>query len=561
MASPTTRTPPSSATPSAQPSSRPRDWSKLRNGEPGSAFVASRGRGARGGSRGGARGGRGGGRPPSSPAIRDGKLPHPEPSESHGSQPDISTPKAEPPSARKGLAQSVPSSTSGKPPFSSADRAPKPKTPTRRTSRSVPTLTVAPASPTPDSVQNAPSTPSRNLNKRRRSQPHTKPPPNGTTKSSIPPSTSLRPQKPGAVSTSSVIAPRKDVPPHLVAAHEAEIRNGIDALVEHVRAVAMAENRPSTPGSHIDWAGDEDDSLPDLDDWGVTTTNTSTGDKEEEISPILADALRPLPEPQTEGDAEDEEEQHVEPLDNDDEDDGGINQNSSEPSPLSNAPDVQDTSVAATADAHETPIVIASETIMQVENPNPSSAEPLAAMENHRADLPPKPAPVPSGEATKKEGLSQSIHAPSPAKGEAVERTLSSSSSEFGLGASIHAPKNLPESHSAPSLLNSGAPSSAHTFSPLHGRSKTEGRGAFPHPRTAPATASNQRAVRSGMSSPLGPHALTHGRNHSTPPGATGQRVPHARPVITGEAISRLARTIGGMPVMPRAQGVAVAKD
>ncbi|KAI6035230.1 hypothetical protein F5J12DRAFT_778731 [Pisolithus orientalis] len=55
-------------------------------------------------------------------------------------------------------------------------------------------------------------------------------------------------------------------------AHEAEVRHDIEALVERVRAVAMAENRPTTPGSHIDWAGDEDDSLPDLDDWGVTTT-------------------------------------------------------------------------------------------------------------------------------------------------------------------------------------------------------------------------------------------------------------------------------------------------
>lgn len=554
MATQTTRTPPSSANSSAQPSSRSRDWSKLRNGEPGSAFVALRGRGARGGSR----GGRGGGRPPSSPAIREGKLPHPEPS-----QPDISTPKAELPSLRKGPTQSVsPSTTSEKPPLNSADRTPKPKTPSRRASRTVPAVTVAPASPTPDSV---PSTPSRNTNRRRRSQPHTKPPSNGTTKPSIPLSTSPRPQKPAIESTSSAIAPRKDVPPHLVAAHDAEIRHGIDAMVERVRAVAMAENRPSTPGSHIDWAGEEDDSLPDLDDWGVTTTLTSTFDKEEEISPILADTLKPLPEPQTEGDAEDEGEQHMAPLDDDD--DGGVNQDSLESSPLSNAPDIQDTPATTTADAHETPVVTtAPETIH-----SPLSAKPVTAMESPHAhsasaNLPPKPASVPGREeplATKKEGLSQSIHAPSPAEGEALEKTLSSSFNENGLSASIHAPGNLAGSHSAPSLLIPGAPPSARTFSPSHGRSKTEGRGAFPHSRTTPPTTANQRGIRSGTSSPLGPHTPTHGRNHSTPPVGAGQRAPHsARPVLTGEAISRLARTIGGMPVIPRAQGVvAVAKD
>jgi hypothetical protein len=51
-------------------------------------------------------------------------------------------------------------------------------------------------------------------------------------------------------------------------------------------------------------------------------------------------------------------------------------------------------------------------------------------------------------------------------------------------------------------------------------------------------------------------------RNHSTPPGGAGQRAPHSvRPVITVDALSRLAKTIGSIPGMPRAQGVAVAKD
>ena len=550
MATQTTRTPPSSANPSAQPSSRPRDWGKLRSGEPGSAFDGLRGRGARGGIRGGRSG-----RPPSSPTVRNGKLPHSEPSENHGSQPDISAPKPKAPPVRKGSNQSVVSSTtSEKLSASSAERTSQPKTPSRRASRSVPIVTVAPASPTPDPMQNSPLTPTRNPNRRRRSQQHPKPPSNGISKPNVPSSTSLLPQKPKTGPTSSSIAQRKDVPPHIAAAHEAEIRHGIDALVERVRAVAMAEVRPSTPGSHIDWAGDEDDSLPDLDDWGVTTTNTTIRDRDEEISPILADALRPLPEPQTEGDAKEEQEQHMDSADNDD--DGETNQDSSAPSPLSDAPVVQDTGITTTIDAHESPTAVAACETTQVKNTSLSlSAKPDVVMETHRASS----APVPEEPlAIKKEGLSLSIHAPLQG-----ERTLSSSSSDHGLAASIHAPKGLPESHSAPLLSSPGAPSSTCTFSPSHGRSKTEGRSErFLHPRSAPA-AVNQRAARSGTSSPLGPHAHTHGRNHSTPPaGGAGQRTPQStRPVITGEAMSRLARTINGMPAIPRAQSVAVTKE
>lgn len=569
MASPTSRTPPNSEKSSTQPQSLPRDWNKLRGGEAGSTFRGSgRGRGPRGG-------GRGGGRPPNSPVIRGGsKLSHTERSENHSSLPDVSTSKAEPLPARKGPSQlEAISTTSEKLVAGPADRAPKPKTPIRRASRGVPVVTVDPASPTPDSVQNVPSTPSRhNTNRRRRTTTqHAKPPINGATKPSIPSSTSLRPQKPRAASTtSSSIAPRKDIPPHLAAAHEAEIRHDIEALVERVRAVAMAENRPSTPGSHIDWAGEEDDSLPDLDDWGVTTTrtNTSADERRDEISPILADALKPLPEPQTEGDnAEDEDEEHHMKTLNDGVD-GEITKDSSDSSPLSNTPD---TSITTTTDAHDSPaVVVTRETIAHADESSPHQSQPpkpvaardsLCASSAH-SNLISKSALIVGGEespTTKRAGLSQSIHAPSLTEAEAPERTLSSSSSDHGLAGSIHAPKGLPESHSAPSLLSPGAPSPARTYSPSHGRSKTEGRPALPHPRTA---AINQRAIRSGTSSPLGPPVHTHVRNHSTPPGGVGQRAPHSvRPVITGDALSRLARTIGGMPSMPRAQGVAVAKD
>ena len=51
-------------------------------------------------------------------------------------------------------------------------------------------------------------------------------------------------------------------------------------------------DRPHTPGSHIDWA-DDDDSLPDLNDWGYTEDVTASAKPEEppaSIPPILEDA-------------------------------------------------------------------------------------------------------------------------------------------------------------------------------------------------------------------------------------------------------------------------------
>ncbi|EPQ59365.1 hypothetical protein GLOTRDRAFT_109649, partial [Gloeophyllum trabeum ATCC 11539] len=66
-----------------------------------------------------------------------------------------------------------------------------------------------------------------------------------------------------------------------------------------MRASVIAGNRPTTPGSHIDWAGEDDDSLPDLDDWGYTTKTdpgTVTVEKANVISPILEGQLKPLPD-------------------------------------------------------------------------------------------------------------------------------------------------------------------------------------------------------------------------------------------------------------------------
>lgn len=198
--------------------------------------------------------------------------------------------------------------------------------------------------------------------------------------------------------------------------------------------------------------------------------------------------------------------------------------------------------------------------------------KPVAAMESLRArgrsiskpsSLPPKP-PVHVAEeealTTKTEGLSESIHAPSADEHPTLERVSTGSSSERGLTASIHAPlPGLPESHSAPSLLSSH-PSSAVPRS--HSRSQTEGRPGVHQPHTAPPSVVSQRHGRSGACSPLGKHVYTHARNHSTPAGGAGSRPPQtSRPVITGDAISRLARTIGGLGPTPRTQAIPVTKD
>jgi hypothetical protein len=74
-----------------------------------------------------------------------------------------------------------------------------------------------------------------------------------------------------------------------IQADSLDMRREIDNLVEHVRSVAM-DHTPSTSGGvHFDWAGDEDDSLPDLDDWGVTTA--SAGLEDEKCLPRVGQPL------------------------------------------------------------------------------------------------------------------------------------------------------------------------------------------------------------------------------------------------------------------------------
>jgi len=116
----------------------------------------------------------------------------------------------------------------------------------------------------------------------------------------------------------------------------------------------------------------------------------------------------------------------------------------------------------------------------------------------------------------------------------------------LGLAASIHAPGNVPQSSSAPSYLSSNPnPPAPHIFHPTHHRSRTVGRS----PHTSNTTSFPSAVSRSGNSTPRGrfsPSGNHHTRTHSTPNSSVlnGRSPQTSRPVITGDAISKLAKTI-----------------
>ena len=360
------------------------------------------------------------------------------------------------------------------------------------------------------------------------------------------------------------------------------MRHALELMVEGVRARAM-ENRPHTPGSHIDWAGDEDDSLPDLDDWGVKTESTHTSTNTNEISPILVDTLKTLPELQA-NDLEkkaadaDPEPVHLPP-----------------PSPstaklgrkelppaskvktvASDAPRAKSLQPHPSLPAKPVAAVAATETLKNSRNhaPNGRAAlppkpvrvapqrSPFAAPKSlspppvePKATPASKPSPLTSPSPARPEsGLEDSIHAPKSASNSVKSPPVKSvkdkkEDADEGTAASIYAPKNaMRDSSSAPALSPQSAPSGPRSFSPVNGHSVTESRS----PRVAGGL-SNHRSTRSGATSPLGKSAAGHARNHSSPAGP-GHRT---RPVISGEGFSRLARAIA---VTPRPT-ISVVKD
>lgn len=501
-----------SSNPASQGSPRTWDLSNLRAKEAGSA---SRGIGRERAGRGN-RGGRGGGRQRSNLTVS---------SKTETSSNSLASPSI--PRAADKLPDRV---IDGVPEHVAGKAQP------RRLSRGPPAVVVVRA---PEASPITPSGSPRLSNRRRRSHQQGKGPLDRDLKP-LSSQASSKSSKSRNNSTLSPLLPRKDVPPHLATART-EVRHDIEALVERVRAVAMAENRPTTPGSHIDWAGDEDDSLPDLDDWGVTTTHIMADEERDEgISPILGDTLKQLPEPHSDAGHHDKQEGQACDVHSDECPQDVLQ------TPLSASCVQADASFKTPGSqlspgacpAHATPAS------NYAEKDTPES----------NVDLPPEPLGSGAKEhfVPKDAGVSESIlprvsRNPNPA-----EQLSRSSSGERGLHGSIHAPASLPESRLTPDIPVRAASVKNDSFNRNHGRSQTESRSTQP-----------PRPSRSGASSPLGNNVCTHSRNHSTPPsGGFGQKAHHtSRPVITGEAISKLARTIGsGLGPVPRNQGIPVSK-
>lgn len=556
-----------------------------RSGEPGSAFSGtSRGRG-RGSGRGrGGRGPRGGARE-SKPIGADSS------DKANTTPKSTSTPATKPVSLPPPATNDKPSAPSPAP------ASTRPKGPPRRASRTIPAVVI----PQLNGTSDAPSSPSnsRPQNRRRRSQ-------SGKTPTSTLPKINVPAHDDNLLRTHRYrggpvphTAPIKDTPPHLSPPGPFDMRNNIDALVERVRAVAMADNRPSTPGSHIDWAGDDDDSLPDLDDWGVSTT-TSTAGKVEVISPLGLPGLTPLPdvdlELHTSPSLSKLSDIPLEATPNDtlaakvsinaSQQGRPSNRNVAPPSssksrlihvttllstiPLkdnsSEAPAMttQQNLVSAPASAkvtlqHALPQKPAVTTDVSTILPNSRQDPSATSMQKHSISTPKlateKVAPQPSEAVptvkieTSADEQTLAESAPLvPATKNDKEDPFASLLARDGLVASIHAPTpgEVSETMSAPSNMSS-YPTTITSENRTHTRAHTVGR-PFPRPDNGRPSRSGINASRGGLTTGGGYHS----RTHSSPPaGLHNHRSPAHRPVITGDAISRLARTIGNTTVSP----------
>ncbi|KAL1944233.1 hypothetical protein VTO73DRAFT_3418 [Trametes versicolor] len=557
----------------SQPPSRS-GWG--RSGEPGSAFRGSaRGRPGRGGSGRGGRGGRGGRvGGPNTPRVED------KPSKLNGDHKDL--PKKEPSAPPLTSTSSVTSASdlsSSLPPKPSG-RPKEVKPPVRKASESKPgparKLPPIVVNPPPVASSDAPpsaTTPNRSRRKRSQNKGSTSSVSSKKSPSTESSTSLLRAEK------SPVIM--KDLPPHLAPPPPPEtpsfdIKHDIDALVERVRAVAM--DRPHTPGSHIDWAGDDDDSLPDLDDWGVKSVSTTSSlppptSQPDLISPILAGALKPLPNldfgsPQPSVAADLTVENVATPE--------GDHTPRGEPEIKAKAE-----SAHPTKGSSQTKALVQSFFNGSAQNSDRAQAKgglpksPLNKSQPLHPSLPPKPAaaadlpvkqalprkPVPALEDHTLEdgptgGVASSMHASILSEGHNDSSSSKDTSPERqGLGASMHAP--LSSSMSAPSHITAHTTTSTPSFHPTHGRAHTVGR---PNGLRMPFSPSHGAFPDTERASHR--DRINHARTHSSPPTGPGTSTARARagsrPVITGAAMSQLMRTLNGAPP-PKREAAAPA--
>ncbi|KAN0126615.1 hypothetical protein V8E52_000255 [Russula decolorans] len=571
--------------PAGPTSSRP-DWGRTgeRNSTPrgpnrgrgnASASRSDRGRGVRGGRRGGAtRGGRGHG---SSPTEKSINTPTADPEPIKSSAPSIVSAPSQTSNASKKSSSSSPSQ-----PLLGADsseskggsqRAP------RHEADKLPSLTIEPASPTAASGPHSASTTSSKMSTRRRRS-HNKlsgatKPSEGSTAEAQASTVKARKSRSGPSSPHPKNILPKNTPPHLSASPtvpSSSAKTNIDSLVEHVRALAM-DQRPSTPGSHIDWAGDEDDSLPDLDDWGVPSSSVvstkpdpgTTANIEKAqlqlMSPILDDTLKQLPH------------SFDKTSPSPSVGSGSLSPNIANGVPvlLVNGPD--DAGGAGVAKASS------SVGVDNLEDSSPRLPEPsprmgLASPPSNSQPLdsshPPEQAPA----APSKDTLPH-IPVPTPELPAPTSSSTPPSQPGRSLADSIHAPHHdldvpaptpPPEARGIESAVdaasaNAPAPKSSESETkpsegvqrsvppprnPTHGRSSTVG-------RPSPFSAGAKRGFFSASSTPAakGPHH-GHGRTQSSP---MAHRRQHSRPVITMDAMTRLARTLG--TALPKREAAA----
>ncbi|CDO68717.1 hypothetical protein BN946_scf184652.g44 [Trametes cinnabarina] len=563
-----------------------------RSGESGSPFRgSSRGRPGRGtGGRGG-RGGRGGGRDGGPNSLR----PDEKASKQHVDQSKDQNKKGASALTSTSSATSTSDISPSLPPKPPTRPPKEPRQPIRKPSdskqpRKLPPIVVNSPPATSDTCPPSATTPTRS--RRKRSQ-------NKGSSSSI---TSKK--SPSSESSSSFQRVEKspvvikDLPPHLAPPPPPEIpsfdiKHNIDALVERVRAVAM--DRPHTPGSHIDWAGDDDDSLPDLDDWGVTTVNDKSSAtlsaQADLISPILVDALKPLPNlefgsPQAGArDAVDAEKASpaqqpipspYDPLKAEDSD----HTPRGAPVPPQAKKEVNEQTEGATSGGgpgQKKADAPSNDREDKSEGAPRSPEKPIVPM---HPSLPPKRETV-TADVPKRGSRRLSIPAvkptePAPLEGSAKSSTFAStdapklaqmnepSKDSFpereGLAASMHAPKS--SASSAPSHITTH---STPSFQLTHGRAHTIGR---PSGVRVPFGHSNgPNPDGQYPEHERGSHRdrINHARTHSSPPTGPGTstaraRGPHARPIITSSALSQLARSLGGTPP-PKREVAAAAKE
>ena len=564
-------------------------------------------RGNRGG-RGRGRGGNGGGpsRKDSNPASQDTAAPTPKPA-------------ADPPTATTTTNTSAEPSSASKP-------NPRPK-PARRHSTTV----------SEDSTS-ASQTSTRPPNRRRKSQ-QGRP----STASSNTPSKLLNVQTLDRKASTGPPSPNpaKDLPPHLTPATSAtELKSDIDALVERVRSVAM--DRPHTPGSHIDWA-DDDDSLPDLNDWGYTESITAPAQLEEPpttISPILEDVplQSVIPEVKIEGEPVPESKsQGVNPGPVSDATprthrvqktrskrgtrSGGSSRTQQPPpaltliEPASQEPPLSpNQSTTTTAIPHTSkPQGQKRQNSNQGQNSRNSQGQPNSrdngggngggrqrgqngvavesparnSLSTKTGPKPDRKPPVQSQAPAQGPDIAQSVTNPSggsESKGETVPDDEGKKGKPTATPRSTDTkspnPNPAPTNHTLIEIKEidntSNSPrnenNKRNSYNPSHSRShtyggRTQGSPQPPHSASNPnfshntsndnPTSPNSRNPRSpGMRSPgLGPVPRSagherHNRNHSSPPGVGGATRPpqSTRPVITGDALSRLARSLGSAP-------------